>query len=36
MKKVRVNGRVWKRFEAGKGDVDLSGLKGRVFVEARY
>lgn len=33
---VKVNGKVWNKFDPVKGDVDLSGLKGRIAVTARY
>lgn len=36
IKSVTVNGKRWKRFDAAKGDVEISGLKGRVKVVARY
>ncbi len=33
---VTVNGRAWRRFDAAKGDVDITGLRGRVGIVARY
>ena len=34
---VTVNGEAWEKFDAGKGDVDLTGVgNGEVRVEARY
>ena len=35
-RQVRINGRVTKRFDARKGDVDITGRNGRIVVEARY
>jgi hypothetical protein len=31
-----VNGEVWSAVDAAKGDVNLSGLQGRVEVEVGY
>lgn len=36
IRRVRVNGRAWKRFRARSGDVDLTGWRGRVTVVAEY
>ena len=36
LKAVRVNGRPWRRFDRGKCDVDLTGLRGRVAVAAFF
>ncbi|MFC1525449.1 hypothetical protein ACFL6X_01410 [Candidatus Latescibacterota bacterium] len=33
---VLVNGKAWGRVDVRKGDVDLTGLSGRIEVEARY
>jgi len=36
IKAVSVNGKTWKLFDAKRGDVDITGLKGRVKVIALY
>ena len=33
---VTVNGEKWDKFDAGKGDVDITGLSGAVRVEAGF
>jgi hypothetical protein len=33
---VSVNGKAWKRFDAERGDVDITGIKGRVKVVVSY
>jgi hypothetical protein len=33
---VTVNGKRWTRYEPRKGDVDISGLKGKIRIVARY
>jgi hypothetical protein len=33
---VSVNGKAWERFNAESGDVDITGIKGRVKVVASY
>jgi hypothetical protein len=36
VKRVQINGRACRLFDARKGDVDLTGCNGRVVVEASY
>jgi hypothetical protein len=36
IRSVRVNGRVWRRFTARSGDVDLTGLRGHLTITATY
>ena len=36
IKSVSINGETYTKFDPSKGDVDLTGLSGRVVVEARY
>jgi len=36
IKSVRVNGKRWRGFDAEKGDVDVTGVKGSIEVVAKY
>jgi hypothetical protein len=36
IKSVTMNGKAYKRFDAAKGDIDLTGLAGHISVEASY
>jgi hypothetical protein len=36
IKSVSVNGKAWERFDAGRGDVDITGINGIVKVVANY
>lgn len=36
IRSVKVNGHAWTRLDAGRGDIDISGLDGKIVVEAAY
>jgi len=36
IKSVKVNGKSWNKFEPVKCDVDITGLKGKINIEARF
>ena len=36
IREVSVNGSPWNRFDAGKNDVDIFGLDGKISIEARF
>jgi len=36
IRSVTVDGQAHKRFDAAKGDIDITGLNGKVAIEARY